>query len=88
MKIKSDVLLRDVAGEKALFLQGRRVGETTKVVALNATSLLLWNELHEREFEVEDVAKVLVDHYVVGQATAMEDARRWVVTLTENGLIE
>ncbi|MDO4218314.1 MAG: PqqD family protein [Bacteroidales bacterium] len=86
MRFKSNVLLRDVAGEKALFLQGRRVGEMTKVIALNESSLLLWDKLNNSDFVVEDVAKVLMEHYEVDSERALADASRWIERLSEQGL--
>ena len=60
----------------------------TRVIALNATSLLLWQELQGRDFEVEDVAKVLTDNYEVEAATATADAAAWMEKLVEAGLAE
>ena len=79
MKIKEGYKVREMAGEHVIIKQGRFGA---------ATSLLLWQELQGRDFEVEDVAKVLTDNYEVEAATATADAAAWMEKLVEAGLAE
>ncbi|MBQ1201902.1 MAG: PqqD family protein [Alistipes sp.] len=88
MKIKEGYKVREMAGEHVIIKQGRFGADMTRVIALNATSLLLWQELQGRDFEVEDVAKVLTDNYEVEAATATADAAAWMEKLVEAGLAE
>ncbi|MBP3644558.1 MAG: PqqD family protein [Alistipes sp.] len=88
MKIKEGYKVREMAGEHVIIKQGRFGADMTRVIALNATSLLLWQELQGRDFEVEDVAKVLTDNYKVEAATATADAAAWMEKLVEAGLAE
>ena len=88
MKIKEGYKVREMAGEHVIIKQGRFGADMTRVIALNATSLLLWQELQGRDFEVEDVAKVLTDNYEVEAATATADAAAWMEKLIEAGLAE
>lgn len=88
MKIKEGYKVREMAGEHVIIKQGRFGADMTRVIALNATSLLLWQELQGRDFEVEDVAKVLTDNYEVEAATATTDAAAWMEKLVEAGLAE
>ena len=88
MKIKEGYKVREMAGEHVIIKQGRFGADMTRVIALNATSLLLWQELQGRDFDVEDVAKVLTDNYEVEAATATADAAAWMEKLVEAGLAE
>ena len=88
MKIKEGYKVREMAGEHVIIKQGRFGADMTRVIALNATSLLLWQKLQGRDFEVEDVAKVLTDNYEVEAATATADAAAWMEKLVEAGLAE
>lgn len=88
MKFKEEYKVREIAGENVIIKQGRFGVDMTRVIALNASSLLLWNQLQGREFEVEDVAKILVDNYEIDQHTALIDAARWIEKLQESGLAE
>ena len=88
MKIKEGYKVREMAGEHVIIKQGRFGADMTRVIALNATSLLLWQELQGRDFEVEDVAKVLTDNYEVEAATDTADAAAWMEKLVEAGLAE
>ena len=88
MKLKEGYKIREIAGEHVIIKQGRFGADLTRVIALNATSVLLWEQLQGREFEVEDVIKVLTDNYEVEEAVATADASTWVSKLNECDLVE
>ena len=60
----------------------------TTVIALNDTSLFLWNRLEGRDFVPDDVTRLLVDNYEVDNATASADALKWVGMLQQNNILE
>ena len=88
MKFKEGYKVREIAGENVIIKQGRFGADMTRVIALNQTSLLLWNQLQGVEFEVKDVAKILLDNYEVGASVAAADAAQWVTKLQECELVE
>jgi hypothetical protein len=88
MKLKEGYKVREMAGEHVIIKQGRFGADMTRVIALNPTSLLLWEELQGRDFEVEDVVKILTDNYEVDTTVATTDAAAWVEKLVEAGLAE
>ena len=88
MKFKEGYKVREIAGENVIIKQGRFGADMTRVIALNATSLLLWNELQGREFSVEDVTKILTDNYEVDATLAAADAAKWIEKLAECELLE
>lgn len=87
MKIKSQYKVRHVADEDIILVQGRNPGDMTTVIALNETSLFLWNQLKDRDFELSDVTELLMQHYDVEYETARKDAESWVTKLQENNII-
>ena len=87
MKFKDGYKVRSMAGENVVIMQGTVGSDMTRIISLNDSSLLLWNELQDKEFEVADVANILVENYGIDLATAERDAKAWVEKLQECGLI-
>lgn len=87
MKFKEGYKVRSMAGENVVIMQGTAGSDMTRIISLNDSSLLLWNELQGKEFEVADVAQILVDTYEIDSETAERDAKAWVEKLAECALI-
>lgn len=87
MKFKEGYKVRSMAGENVVIMQGTAGSDMTRIISLNDSSLLLWNELQGKEFEVADVAQVLVETYEIDSETAERDAKAWVEKLAECALI-
>lgn len=87
MKFKEGYKVRDIAGEHVVIMQGRYGSDMTRVIALNETSMMLWNELQGKEFTAEDVKRLLTDNYEVDDATAERDAKAWIEKLQECNLV-
>lgn len=88
MKIGEEYKVREMAGEHVIVMPGRYGADMTRVVALNATSLFLWNALRGRDFTAADAARLLVENYEVDEATANRDAEAWCAQLAECGVLE
>ena len=88
MKLKKEYKVRSMAGENVVIMQGTAGSDMTRIISLNDSSLLLWNELQDKEFEVADVANILVENYGIDLATAERDAEAWVEKLQECNLID
>ena len=76
-----------MAGESVIIMQGRYGVDMTRVISLNGPSLYLWESLQERDFEVDDVAKLLLERYDVDKERAEQDAAAWVEKLKECKLL-
>lgn len=89
MRIKEEYKVREMAGEHIVVIC-RAVTELdmTKVIALNETSLWLWNRLQGREFGTDDVRDLLLGEYDVDAETAERDAQAWVARLKTCNLVE
>lgn len=88
MKIKSNYKLREIAGETIVVNQGTANVNMTRILSLNASAKLLYEQLSGREFTAEDAARVLSDTYGIGEEKALLDARKWMDALIENGIAE
>lgn len=87
MKILPKYKVRRVSNENVVLVQGRNAGDMTTVIALNETSLYLWNELYGKDFELQDVVRLLMERYDVEEATATKDAEIWLATLREKSVL-
>lgn len=58
MKINDKMKVRTVAGENIVIMQDANGSDMTRVVALNESALLLYNQLMSQEFEVDDVVRL------------------------------
>lgn len=79
--------IRQVVGENVVIMPGVESTDMTRVVALNESAMLLYNALTGREFEVDDVVRMLVDEYEVDEDAARKDAEAWVADMKKNHLI-
>ena len=87
MKINDKLKVRAVAGENIVIMQDAAGSDMTRVVALNESALLLHSRLTGREFDIDDVVRVLTDEYEVDETAARKDAEAWVEEMKKNGLI-
>ncbi|MBR4968668.1 MAG: PqqD family protein [Alistipes sp.] len=87
MRFKEGYKVRSMAGENVVIMQGNAGSDMTRIISLNDTSLLLWNALQGKEFEVADVANILVGEYEIDADTAERDAKAWVEKIQECGLV-
>lgn len=88
MRILLKYKVRQVANENIVLVQGVNPGDMTTVIALNDTSLYLWNDLKERDFEIDDVVRLLLERYDVDEPQARKDAEKWVEMLKERCILD
>ena len=88
MKIKDGYKIRNIAGENVIVSIGTLNVNLTKVISLNPTSVWLWEQLGNEEFDDEKVADMLTDNYEVGREQALSDARAWIESLRSANLLE
>ena len=87
MKISEKFKVREMAGEHIIVMPGTYGVDMTRVVSLNASSLYLWKALQGREFDVDEVARLLTERYEVDAETAERDAKAWVEQLRQCGIV-
>ncbi len=87
MRIQSQFKLRTIAGETIVVNQGTPDADMTRIISLNASARLLWEELAGREFALADAAAVLVKAYGIDAAQAEKDAAAWTEALHKQHII-
>ncbi len=88
MRFKTGFKVRSMAGENVVIMQGQTTSDMTRIISLNDTSLMLWNELQDRDFTAEDIADIIIDEYGIDGDIALRDARAWVEKLQKCNLID
>lgn len=88
MKIAPNYKLRSIAGENIVVNQWTTGTDMTRIISLNASAKLLYEQLLGKEFTLEDAAKVLVNTYGISIEQALEDAEKWADALRKCGVIE
>ena len=87
MKINSNYKLRSIAGETIVVNQGATGTDMTRIISLNVSAKLLYEQLLGKEFTLEDAAKVLQETYGISEEQALKDVNVWVEALTKCGVI-
>ena len=88
MRINSNYKLREVAGETIVVNQGSEGINMTRIISLNSSAKLLYQQLVGKDFTLEDAAQVLIDTYGIDQERAMEDAAKWMDALSNCDILE
>ena len=88
MKIKEGFKLRHLGGEYIVIGEGIAQVNFNKMISLNATAAFLWEQLLGKEFNVEDITRLLCDNYEVEEAVAAADAATLVKNWREAELLD
>ena len=87
MRIDTRRKVRNVSGENIIIRQLEGTVDMTQVVALNESAILLYNELKDKDFTIEDIVQTLLAHYDTDEATARRDAEDWVAAMRKQNLM-
>lgn len=88
MKINSKFTIREIAGDTIIVNQGKANVNMTCVISLNDSARLLFEQLSNIDFELEDAANILVLKYGIDKDKAIHDAGLWVNALKNCRVIE
>jgi len=86
MKLKSGLILRQIAGENVVLSVGSEVN-LGGMLTLNDTGVTLWKCL-ENGAELPDLTAALLAEYDVDEQTAADHVEVYVAKLKELGLID
>ena len=87
MRIDTRRKVRNVSGENIIIRQLEGTVDMTQVVALNESAMLLYNELKDKDFTIEDIVQTLLAHYDTDEGTARRDAEDWVAAMRKQNLM-
>ena len=88
MRIKSNYKLREIAGETIVVNQGTTGVDMTRIISFNQSARMLYLELVDKDFTLEDVVSIMMDRFVITREMATKDASKWIDILIRCGIIE
>lgn len=89
MKLKDQLILREVAGQYVIVPTGKRVKEVTNIVYISASAAYLWDYMKDHEFEKEDLVKMTLEHYTgVTEEKVSADIDKYLQLLADNNILE
>ena len=80
--------MRDVCGESVIVATGRKNIDFSKVISLNESASLVWRQVIGKDFEADDLVKILTDNYEVDETTARKDVEGLIAQWREIGLLD
>lgn len=86
MKIKKELVKRDVAGDVILVPVGKTVYEANGLFILNELGAFLWDRLEAAESEA-DLLKAILEEYEVTREQAAADLQEFLEKLRELGIL-
>ena len=87
MKIKTNFVLRQIAGSWVVFPLGKAALDFQKMLTLNESGVQLWN-LMKQGCQREDLVKALLAEYDVSRSVAEADVDEFVEKLRSAGCLE
>ena len=87
MRIKDGFSVVNLQGQNTVVADSANSSELQNTIVLTDTSLFLWNQMKDREFDVEDAADALVSRYGIDRELAARDAQAWCDKLEECHLL-
>jgi len=87
MKIKKGFELRTICGENIIISHGVENINFTQIITLNESATSVWNAIIGKEFDINDIVKVLTDEYEVNEEIAQKDAGELVESWKKIGLL-
>lgn len=86
MKIKKELVKRDVAGDIILVPVGKTVYDSNGLFVLNELGEFLWDRLETADSE-EALLREVLEEYEVTEEIAREDIRKFLARLRELGIL-
>lgn len=87
MKVKSDFVLRNVAGSFIVVPTGAACMDFNGMITLNETGAFIWKCL-QSETTVEQIAEDILKEYDISKADAIAAVKTFVNKLKEEGCLE
>lgn len=89
VKLKDQLILREVAGEYVIVPTGQRVREVTGVVYISSSAAYLWDYMKEQDFTKDDLVRLILERYDgVTQEKAAQDIERFLKILADNNILD
>ncbi len=87
MKVKSDFVLKDVAGQSIVAPAGDAAITFNAMITLNGSGAFLWRTLEGGASE-EELVSALLAEYEVSEETARIDVKKFIEKMREANLLD
>lgn len=87
MKVKDNLILREIAGSWIIVPVAEMVVEFNGLMNLNESGAFLWKKLAEGA-EMDELVSGLLEEYDIDEETAKADIEEFVGQLKEKGLLQ
>lgn len=88
MRIKQGFKLRMVGSEYIIAGEGLEHINFNKLISFNPSAAYLWQQVEGKEFNIQDIAELLVQRYHITTDVASADASEVIKKWLKAGLIE
>ncbi|MBR3158561.1 MAG: PqqD family protein [Atopobiaceae bacterium] len=88
MKIKSEFVLQEVAGDYIVVPIGAAADSLQGVIRLNEAGAFLWKQISEQHKTKDSLADALVTEYQISSQEAHSDVESFIASLSSIGCIE
>ncbi len=88
MRIKEGFELRNICGETIVVGHGKANIDFSKIISLNESAAYLWTKVENRDFDAQELARLLTEEYDVDEATALRDATKMLQDWVDAGLAQ
>lgn len=89
MKLKDQLILREVAGQYVIVPTGKRVQEVASTVYISDSAAFLWDYMKSCEFTREKLVAHVMEHYSgITEERAAQDIDVFLKVLAANGILD
>lgn len=88
MRQKKGFNLRNVCGEQIIVAEGKENIDFSNIISMNESSAFLWKNLEGKDFDVEDMARLIAGEYDVDDATAAADCKALADQWIDAGIVD
>ena len=87
MKVNSDFVMRNIAGENILVPTGEAAEKFNGMITMNEVAAFMWQNIDEVESK-EDLVKIVLNEFEVDEETATRDVENFINELSSINMIE
>ena len=87
MKVNSDFVMRNIAGENILVPTGEAAEKFKGMITMNEVAAFMWQNIDEVESK-EDLVKMVLNEFEVDEETATRDVENFINELSSINMIE
>lgn len=88
MKLKNGFKLHQIDDECVILAEGIDNIDFSKMISLNESAAYLWRSLEGKNFTEQTVTDLLLSEYEVSKDLASQDAKSFIQTLNDAGVLD